>query len=144
MKRLAIPYGKKRLQIEVAEDNILDIIQPKGTDQANTREILTQALNQPVGDRSLRHFLSTIEDVLFIVNDATRPTKTAAVLDLVHDHITKQTRFLVATGAHRTPCASELDTMFARHYRQYKDQILIHDAKKRHHAMQYWQNKVWK
>ncbi len=127
--KFAIPYGKEELQIEIAEENILDVIHPRRIGQRNSRKILAEAINQPLGDRSLREFLRTTERVLFIVNDATRPTKTSVVLDMMNDDIKKHTRFLIATGAHRAPCERELNTIFGRHYQPYRDRILIHDTR---------------
>ncbi len=127
--KFAIPYGKEELQIEIAEENILDVIHPRIIGQRNSREILAEAINQPLGDRSLREFLRTTERVLFIVNDATRPTKTSVVLDMMNDDIKKHTRFLIATGAHRAPCERELNTIFGRHYQPYRDRVLIHVAR---------------
>jgi nickel-dependent lactate racemase len=129
MKQLAIPYGKKRLMLDVPEENILDIIYPRTISQQNSRKILTQAMNRPLGDRTLREFLTKAERVLFIINDATRPTKTSDVLDLIEDTMKEQSRFLIATGAHRAPSTVELKTIFGERYSQYENQILIHDSK---------------
>ena len=47
----------------------------------------------------IEDFLKGGKDIVFIVNDGTRPTPTAAVLDALSGHIDlKKVRFLIATG----------------------------------------------
>ncbi len=129
MKHLAIPYREKNLVIDIPDENILDIIHPRTLHHVNGREVLAQALNRPLEGVSFLESLRKTDRVLFIINDATRPTRTSDVLDVIEDTINEQSRFLIATGAHRSPSASELQTIFGEHYDQYIDRIIVHDSK---------------
>jgi nickel-dependent lactate racemase len=70
---------------------------------------------------------------LVIVNDATRPTPTAKVLEFLspilntHPHV----RFIVATGVHRPPTEDEYRFIFGKTYDIFKKQIVAHDARKK-------------
>ena len=129
MRKLSIPYGKEKFEITLAESNILDVIHPKETARHNSNSVLSRAIEKPVDDQTMRDFLRTKDRVLCIINDATRPTKTSAVLDAIKRDIQASSiQFLVATGAHRAPTDPELRTILGNCYGQYRNGILIHDA----------------
>jgi len=95
-------------------------------------EVIRKALANPVGSPSLKEFLKDARDVLFIVNDPTRPTPTARVIDMIQDDIAGQkVSFIIATGIHRAPTEEEYIQIFSeKYYRKYKDCIHAHDAKR--------------
>ena len=75
-------------------------------------------------------FLAGGEDIVFIVNDGTRPTPTAKVLDALSKRMDlKKARYLVATGTHRDMTEEEYNFVFGKHYGYLKDRIICHDAK---------------
>jgi nickel-dependent lactate racemase len=80
----------------------------------------------------LKEFLADARDVLFIVNDPTRPTPTARVLDIIAEDIAGQNiSFIVATGIHRAPTEEEYLQIFTeKYYTKYKDRIHCHDSRK--------------
>ncbi|MCP4220919.1 MAG: nickel-dependent lactate racemase, partial [bacterium] len=81
--------------------------------------------------KTFDQFLSDADDVLFIVNDGTRPTPTAKVLDIIYDKIkNRNVRFIIATGMHRAPTEEEYHFIFGKHYQEFKDRIIVHDSKK--------------
>jgi nickel-dependent lactate racemase len=130
MRKLSIPYGKEKFEITLAKSNILDVIYPKETARHNSTSVLSRAIEKPVDDQTLRDFLRTRDRVLCIINDATRPTKTSAVLDAIKGDIQASSiQFLVATGAHRAPTEPELRTILGNCYGKYRNRILIHDAR---------------
>jgi len=140
MKKILIPYGRKQLSILVSRENIMAIIYPRETERKDDCEILAQAIEQPLGRHTLAAFIKRKGSLLVIANDATRPTKTSVILDMIENKIKREhTHFLIATGAHRVPKDSELQVIFGRHYGQYADRILIHDSKNQS-AMQYFGN----
>jgi nickel-dependent lactate racemase len=130
MKKILIPYGSVKLEIAIAEKNILEITYPREVGREQSDIILEQAIRRPLGNKSLSEFLKAKTRVLFVVNDATRPTKTSEVFDLINGNIKLQyTQFIIATGAHSAPRETELHTIFGKHYGRYKEQIIIHDAR---------------
>lgn len=66
---------------------------------------------------------------LVIVNDASRPTPTAEILDSIYEQIPGSALFLVATGTHRPPTETELEIIFGRHLEHIRDRIRIHNAR---------------
>jgi nickel-dependent lactate racemase len=130
--KLEVPYGKdSKLEAEIDEQSVIGIIEPNEVEIGDETEIIRQALNNPIGSPSLKEFLKDARDVLFIVNDPTRPTPTARVLDIIGDDIAGQNvSFIVATGIHRAPTEEEYLQIFTeKYYTKYKDRIHSHDSK---------------
>ncbi|MEJ2109708.1 MAG: nickel-dependent lactate racemase [Acidobacteriota bacterium] len=130
--KLAVPYGKdSKLEAEIEEQSVLGIIEPNEVEIGEETEVIRQALNNPIGSPSLKEFLKDARDVLFIVNDPTRPTPTARVLDIIEDDIAgHNVSFIVATGIHRAPTEEEyLQCFTEKYYSRYKDRIHSHDSK---------------
>jgi nickel-dependent lactate racemase len=95
------------------------------------KEVIFKALEQPTSSPSFSDFLADARDVLFIVNDGTRPTPTARVLEIIHDQIRRvDARFIVATGIHRAPTEEEFRFIFGPFYDDLKDKIHVHDSRK--------------
>jgi nickel-dependent lactate racemase len=130
--KLEVPYGKdSKLEAEIDEQSVIGIIEPNEVEIGDETEIIRQALNNPIGSPSLKEFLKDARDVLFIVNDPTRPTPTARVLDIIEDDIAGQNvSFIIATGIHRAPTEEEYLQIFTeKYYTKYKDRIHSHDSK---------------
>jgi lactate racemase len=131
--KLTVAYDKGgKLEAEVDEKRIIGLIEPNEVEIGDETEVLRKALANPIGYKSLRDFLKDARDVLFIVNDPTRPTPTSRVLNLIQDDIAgHKVSFIVATGIHRKPTEEEYIQIFGEKlYARYKDCIFIHDAKK--------------
>jgi nickel-dependent lactate racemase len=130
MMRFSVPYADQTLQIEVEEKYIFDIIHPAACRARGNRRILKNALANPLGNETLADFVRNADKVNVIVNDGARPTQTAAVISVIDDIINAgDLNFVVATGAHRAPTEQELRQIFGTHYDQYKEQIVVHDAR---------------
>ena len=131
--KLQVPYGKDgKLEAEIDEQCVLGVIEPNEVKIGDETEVIRQALANPIGSPSLKDFLKDARDVLFIVNDPTRPTPTARILDMIQDDIAGQkVSFIVATGIHRAPTEEEYIQIFSeKYYKKYKDCIHSHDAKR--------------
>jgi len=131
--KLQVPYGKDgRLEAEIADACVLGVIEPNEVKIGDETEVIRQALANPIGSPSLKEFLKDARDVLFIVNDPTRPTPTARVIDMIQDDIAgHKVSFIVATGIHRAPTEEEYIQIFSeKYYKKYKDVIHSHDAKR--------------
>jgi len=129
--RLEIPYSKEKVPLEIAEDRVASVVHPNEVEKKDAGKVLNNAMNNPVNSKSFDEFLSDAKDVLFIVNDGTRPTPTAKVLDLIRDRVEKVPfRFIIATGIHRAPTEEEFQFIFGPLYEAFKDKIFVHDARK--------------
>lgn len=129
---IQIPYGKdEKLRVSVPDNNVLGVVYPNKVAEQNETEILLKAIENSINSKSFKSFLSDARDILFIVNDGTRPTPTAKILDIIYNQIKdKNIKFIIATGVHRAPTQEELDFIFGKYYNLFKDRIHIHDCKK--------------
>ena len=81
---LSVPYGKDgKLEANIDDKSLAGVIEPNEVKIGDETEVIRQALANPIGSKSLSEFLKGAKDVLFIVNDPTRPTPTARVLDII-------------------------------------------------------------
>jgi len=128
--RLEIPYGRDFVEVYVNDKNFGEMVYPNQVDVQDERKTLMSALENPIASKSFDEFLEDAKDILFIVNDGTRPTPTAKVLDIIHEKIkNRKVQFIVATGCHRAPTEEELQEIFGKHLETYHDRIHAHDAK---------------
>jgi nickel-dependent lactate racemase len=129
--KIQVPYGKDTVSVEIPEDNLAGIVKPNEVILGDEKETIFNAIENPINSKSFSDFLSDARDVLVIVNDGTRPTPTAKILDIIHEKFhEKDIKFIVATGVHRAPSEEELEFIFGKHLHYIRNQIHIHDAKR--------------
>jgi nickel-dependent lactate racemase len=129
--RIGIPYLGRELELEVDERNLLALVEPNEVEAvADGAAAVRAAVDRPIGSKPFGDFLEGAQKVLVIINDATRPTPTAAMLDALGDELeAKGARFLVATGAHRGPTEEEYRQILGRHYDRFRKRIEAHDSR---------------
>lgn len=126
---IKIPYGKKNISVSLSDP--LEILLPKEIKISNENKIIQEALENPIDMETIEQFAKKSDKLLVIVNDATRPTPTAKIIEYLspllssHPHIT----FLIATGVHRPPTDEELKYIFGKKYNLFKNKIIAHDAR---------------
>jgi nickel-dependent lactate racemase len=126
---IKIPYGNAHIPIQIPDEKVLGIYQPNPVQIGNEHDTVVQALEHPIGSPSFPLFLQDARDILIIVNDATRPTPTSKVLEIISDRLQGvDVSFIVATGNHRGPTEDEFRFIFGSFYETYKDRIHIHAA----------------
>jgi nickel-dependent lactate racemase len=132
MVEVDIPYGENDvIKLNIPDSNLSTVVDPNKVEIGDERETLYNSINNPINSKSFQEFLSDAKDVLFIVNDATRPTPTAKVLELLYDDIKDiNSKFIIATGIHREPTEDEYKFIFGKHLPDFRDRIYSHDAKK--------------
>ena len=129
--RIRIPYGKGKVDVEVEESKIAGIIEPNVVSVGNETKTVRKGIEQPIDSSSFDEFIANAEDLLFIVNDYTRPTPTARILEAIYPRIKdKNARFIIATGIHRAPTGEEFEFIFGNYYGLLKDRIYVHNARK--------------
>jgi nickel-dependent lactate racemase len=132
MERITIPYGKKGSQgLEVPERNYLGTLRPKDVPDQDEGYVIRASLDSPIGSDKIEEFIEGGKDVVFIVNDGTRPTPTSKILDALAKNLDLSSfRYLVATGAHRSPNEEELRFIFGHNLDAIRGNITSHDARK--------------
>lgn len=134
--KLTIPYLEKEFPLDIPDANLLCVAEPNDTGN-NVTEDETITIGKALGaDSKIGEFLKDAHDALVIVNDATRPTPTAAMLKslspyfeaagLGPDRIT----ILVATGGHRAPTDEEYRTFLGDMHDLYRRSCVAHDSRK--------------
>ncbi len=126
-----VRYGKDGVQqVDIPEKNYVGTYYPKDVVCESADKVITESLDHPIGYQSLEAFLEGGKDIVFLVNDGTRPTPTAAVLDVLEKRMDlRSARYLIATGTHRGPTEEEYRNIFGRHLEALRDRIVVHDAK---------------
>jgi nickel-dependent lactate racemase len=150
--KIDIPYLNRTFPLEFPDENLLAVAEPNEFETAGTlEEILGKALEDPWGAESfgaggvpkarqkgqgLEDFLKGGQRVLIIINDATRPTPTEAILKGLMPVFektgikTENLTLLVATGAHRGPTEEEYHQILGACYDQLRGRSVHHDARK--------------
>ncbi|MCM1987591.1 nickel-dependent lactate racemase [Methanococcoides seepicolus] len=125
-----IPYGKDFVDLDVTIPH--EVLSPNEPEVGDESSIILEALSDPVEKEPFEEFANNADKILVIVNDATRPTPTARVLEEVQDTLRSHpdVKFIVATGAHRGPTEDEFRFIFGNLYDEFKDSIYVHDARK--------------
>jgi len=126
--QIKIPYGKEeKINIQVKDKFVAGIIKPNKVIINDEFQTLTNAIENPINSKNIEEFIKDSKNILFIVNDGTRPTPTAKVLDVLYE---RNVKFIVATGTHRAPTKDEYFQIFGKYYNKFKDVIFVHDSKK--------------
>jgi len=125
-----IPYGKESVEIDF--DLPHTVLTPNEVEVQDEAKVLDHALANPIGSEPFSEFAGKAERLLVIVNDATRPTPTKKVLELLRDELVAHpdVTYIVATGVHRAPTDEEYQFIFGDMYDEVKDKIIAHDARK--------------
>lgn len=130
--KITVPYGKDETRsAELPDHRVAGFVEPNTVDIGDETHTIREALDHPIDAPRFAAFLAGGGDVLFLVNDATRPTPTARVLDIIADDLEGlDCRFLIATGVHRAPTEDEYAQIFGAHYERLKGRIYAHDARR--------------
>ena len=139
--KIEIPYLNKFFPLEFSEENLLSLAKPNEyCSEIAVRDLIASALDNPCGADgekngvSLTDFLKEGKKLLVIINDATRPTPTEAVLTGLLPVIEKaqpggNLTLIVATGAHRAPAEEEYRQILGCHYRKLRGHCVCHNAR---------------
>ena len=80
--KIEVPYGKDGYQpLTIPDANYMGTLWPNELPHSDEGRELDRALQDPISSEDIEDFLKGGKDIVFIVNDGTRPTPTAAVLD---------------------------------------------------------------
>ncbi|MDR1949727.1 MAG: nickel-dependent lactate racemase [Spirochaetaceae bacterium] len=142
--KLQLPYLGTSFPLEFPDENLLALAEPNVVAVAGSpEEILEAALAHPSGPgsapfqegRSLGEFLRAGKRILVIINDATRPTPTEAILGALLPRMGEAgippegLSFLVAAGAHRPPTEAEYRQILGSFYGELRPRCHSHDSK---------------
>ena len=126
---IEVPYGQYKTKVTIDDTRVAGVIVGNDVPTIDEDEAIKKAAEDPINSKSYEDFLKDSKDVLFIVNDATRPTPTDRVLEILSKIVQPvNPKFLVATGSHRAPTKEEYQQIFGRFYEKYRPQIYAHNS----------------
>jgi nickel-dependent lactate racemase len=127
---IELSYNRQTIPVEIPDDVRTEIIRAVEQPLRDQAALIERALVRPINSIAFGEFMNSDEEFFFIINDATRPTPTAAVLESVHPFIKgRNVKFMVATGTHRSPTLDELQCIMGRLYGEFKENLFIHDSR---------------
>lgn len=127
-----VPWDTGTVPVKINPERLAGVIESKTVKVRDETTLLRGLLAGEGGAPAFRDFLESAEgSVLFLVNDATRPTPSGRVIEILADELAdRAVEFLVATGAHKPPGEAELEQIFGRAVRErFLDRIYSHDAR---------------
>ncbi|MCG8615459.1 MAG: nickel-dependent lactate racemase [Desulfobacterales bacterium] len=130
--QIDVPYGKDGTMSATLDDDIqVGFLEANDVEISDEDKCIEAAIANPINSRDFKTFIGDAKNVLVIVNDATRPTPTKKVLDVIFPELEKVPyNFIIATGAHRGPSEEEYLQIFGPYYEKVKNNIIVHDARK--------------
>lgn len=131
--QIDVPYGREGSMSAVIGDDIqVSFLEANDVEIKNEEQTIIDAIAAPINSKNFKDFLADARQVLVIVNDATRPTPTPKVLEVIFNDLKKtQYNVIIATGVHRAPTEEEYLQILGPYYEQIKDRIIVHDAHKK-------------
>jgi nickel-dependent lactate racemase len=124
--KLDIPYAQASLKLELNDDRPIGVVSPRWTPPDPNS--ITTSLSNPREFPDLASFLSNRRRLLVVINDHTRPTPTADVLEKLHLK-QKEVTTIIASGAHRAPSQRELSELLCGPQPSYGGDVIVHDSR---------------
>ena len=111
MKSYSVFTGMRDIEIQLEDKNFLYYAEHEDyTPELSQDQLICQALDHPFSADRLDQ-LPADTKVIIIIDDATRPTPTSAILPYIMERLEKRTRnitFVTAPGTHRPLTEEEL------------------------------------
>ncbi|MCG8532583.1 MAG: lactate racemase domain-containing protein, partial [Desulfovibrionales bacterium] len=97
--KIDVPYDKSSsMSAEISDDIRVNFLEANDVEITDEAAILKDAIDNPINSKGFSEFLGDAKKVLVIVNDATRPTPTSRVVDVLFDDLKKTDfNFIIAT-----------------------------------------------
>ncbi|MBU2551713.1 MAG: nickel-dependent lactate racemase [Proteobacteria bacterium] len=126
-----LPYDGQWVEISLPRTSLAGVCLPNPTPSRDPDRVLAGALDAPVDGLGIEDYLGPARTVLIVVNDATRPTPTARMLDHLRSRLAgRSPQLIVATGTHRAPRSGELAGMLGRHLQDLGPGLIAHDSER--------------
>jgi nickel-dependent lactate racemase len=113
-KTCTIFYGKEKLAVDLPEQNLIGVIEPREVDvPQDETAVIQDALRGPIGLPPLEELALPGQKVAIVVDDNTRPTPTARMLPLILAELQQagvrdeDITIVFANGAHRQQTREE-------------------------------------
>ncbi|HMK65130.1 MAG TPA: nickel-dependent lactate racemase [Thermodesulfobacteriota bacterium] len=130
MKTIIIPYGQEEIPLQIPEGNLGEMLMPREIRHREMNAVLQEALREPIASPPLSEFLTGCRSLLIVVNDASRPTPTGAILEALWPEIgSLPFKILVATGTHAPNSEEGCRRIFGKLWPEISNRVLFHDCR---------------
>jgi len=135
MSTIKLPYGRKFLELDIPEDRLEGILESKAhtfRTELSEREIVKNALKNPIDSPRLMELAKGKENIVIISSDHTRPVPSKIIMPLLLEEIRSgnpkaHITILIATGCHRPSTKQELLDKFGSEIVDH-EKMVIHDS----------------
>lgn len=135
MAAIKIPYGKGHLVADIPDSKLEGVLESKSHHyhpEAGERELVKQALENPIGSPRLRELVKGKNKIVIIASDHTRPVPSkimapAMLVEIREGNPQADITFLIATGFHRLTTREELIGKFGEEIVD-NEKIVVHNA----------------
>ncbi|MFH1761297.1 MAG: nickel-dependent lactate racemase, partial [bacterium] len=120
-----------QIRISLPTERIADILKPNKVNISYRENELEKAVKNPVNSPDIENFLGNTRKILIIVNDTTRPTPTALILDCIFPFIKdREITILVATGIHEPTSDEQNKIILGKYYNLFSQRLICHNSKR--------------
>lgn len=125
--KYSIKYNDRDITLHIPSKSV--IISPKNIEKTDQHKVVVDGLKKPYGSVNLEKFVESQKTILIIVNDGTRPTPTAKILETIYPIIKdKIITIMIATGVHRIANENEIKKILGKTYTFFKSNLVSHEA----------------
>lgn len=133
MIRIEVPYGKRRISAEIAEQNYLGTFASRIPEAAaDEGAAVEEALDHPIGSPKLEDLAKNKRSAVIITSDHTRPVPSRIIMPRILERLRRGSpgidiTILVATGFHRGTTREELMAKLGEEIVE-QEKIVVHDS----------------
>ncbi len=133
--KIQLPYGREQLTLEADDARVRAVLCSRMEEvepAASEKEIVSQALNDPIGSAPLRELARGKRHVTVIASDHTRPVPSRIIMPALLREIRRgnpeaEITILIATGCHRSTTSAEIREKFGEEIAA-RERIVVHDC----------------
>ena len=135
MKQLQFPYGREFLTLDIPEHRLQAVLTSglHGYDPGKDGEnLVREAMEAPMGTKTLRELAQGKNKVVLIASDHTRPVPSRVIVpqmlaEIREGNPSAEIIILIATGCHRETTLTELEAKFGPEIVK-NEKIVVHDC----------------
>ncbi|MEE1243182.1 nickel-dependent lactate racemase [Frisingicoccus sp.] len=137
MKKILLPYGQTKLELNLPEERIAGILESHAHEfkaEKSESELVRDALENPVDSPRLKDLVVGKKNIVLIASDHTRPVPSKVILPEIMKEIEAGNpdatlTILIATGFHRLTTRDELISKFGEEMVDHpKIKYVVHDS----------------
>ncbi|MBQ4510216.1 MAG: nickel-dependent lactate racemase [Clostridia bacterium] len=134
MKTVLFPYGKEKIEYTFGDElkAVLESEIEEYKPQKSEQDLILEAMQNPVGSKTLKELSAGKENIVIIASDHTRPVPSKLIIPPMLKEIREgnpnaKITILIATGCHRFTTKDELISKFGKEIVE-NENIYIHDC----------------